>query len=191
MDDSEETIDVEQVDTPEKGQPEAVLEHQPETATWENVIEDMEVTAAEYENEGWTTLQIHPGDVAVLGDHLGAEGEEIPGSPGLDIVTPDDEFRKLAELLDDGFTVDNVEVYRADQDSMAYVVTVMEDSDRETAVLAPAYYRHSDPDVGDTFDAARVEGVFHTRLRRLTGNAIIISHEDPDLFAPNGPADEK
>jgi hypothetical protein len=189
MSDPEDATDVEQVDATEAGQPEDVLAHQPEMDTWETVIEDMEATAAEYEDQGWETLQIHPGDVAVLGDHQGREGEEIAGSPGLDLIVPDDEFRLLADLLEDGFGVENVEVYRADEPDMAYIVTVMEDPDRETAVLAPAYYLHSDPDFQSTIETARDEGVFHTRLRQLTGNAVIIGHEDPELFAPDVPAE--
>ncbi|MFC6725160.1 hypothetical protein ACFQE1_12435 [Halobium palmae] len=33
---------------------------------WERVVDDMEATAAEYREEGWETLELHPGDVTPI-----------------------------------------------------------------------------------------------------------------------------
>ncbi|OYR87879.1 hypothetical protein DJ71_05205 [Halorubrum sp. E3] len=42
---------------------------------WSAVIEDMEATAAEYRERGWTTLELHPGD-SVLVDSDRRTGED-------------------------------------------------------------------------------------------------------------------
>ena len=156
--------------------PDEEMPNQAAMANWDAVVADMEATAAEYEDEGWETLQIHPGDVAVL------DGEDGRG-PGFDVVVPDPEFEALAEIFESGTDVEETAVFRASVESMTYLVLVLQHADG-TAVLVPAYYRVGDPGVEAAFRRAEATGEFRTRLRTLTHDQIVVSHEDPSLFAP-------
>lgn len=144
---------------------------------WEKVIEDMEATASEYERDGWETLLLHPGDVAVLN---GADG----AGPGLDVVVPDPEFRDLVAAIDGDVEVEAVDVYRASVASTTFLVIVLEYTG-ELAVFVPVYYRTAGPKIETALRRAHDDGEFVTRLRRLAGESVIISHEDPSLFAPD------
>jgi hypothetical protein len=142
---------------------------------WEEVLEDMEATAAEYRQEGWEVLEIHPGDVTVR-----PEGERI----GLDVLVPDDEFDRLQSLVADDVTFDGYQVYRADQEGLVFVVVAMEDAGTETAVVYPAYYDTHQPDTNDMLDHARQEGELRSYLRILQGEYVEFALEDPSLFVP-------
>lgn len=144
---------------------------------WEEVVEDMTATAAEYRAEGWETLELHPGDVTVVT----GEGS---GRAGLDVLVPDDEFDELQSLLAEDVAFDSYQVYRAIQDEMAFVVVAMEDTDTRTAVLYPAYYDLADADTVEVMNQARREGKLHSYLRILKGEYVEMTHEDPSLFVP-------
>jgi len=148
----------------------AAMEH------WDAVVADLEATAAEYAEAGWETLQIHPGDVAVL------EGADGPG-PGFDVLVPDPEFADLAAVFEAGGEVDETTVYRASVESMTYLVVVLQHTGG-TAVLVPVYYRVGDGTVEAAVRRARETGEWLTRLRTLTDDEIVVGHGDPDLFAP-------
>ncbi len=152
------------------------LANQAAMANWDRVVADMEATAAEYESEGWETLQLHPGDVAVV------DGSAERG-PGLDIVVPDPEFEELAGVFESGAAVDETTVYRATDGSVTYLVIALQHADG-TAAFVPAYYRVGDPGVEPAFRRAEAAGEFRTHLRTLTGDAVVVSHDDPSLFAP-------
>jgi hypothetical protein len=143
-------------------------------ARWEAVIEDMAATAVEYEADGWETLQLHPGDVTVL--------PPDSGTPGLDVLVPDDEHRDLAALMDDHEFVSS-EVFRRAEGSMVYLLVVEAATD-EVAVLYPAYYSTSDRGVEETFEHARRTGRFRSFVRRLQGDPFVFEHDDPAPFAP-------
>jgi len=162
--------------------PDRPMANQAAMANWETVIEDMDATAAEYEAAGWDTLQIHPGDVAVL------DGEGDVG-PGFDVVVPDPEFADLVAVFADGTEVDEVSVFKAAVESVTYLVVVLEHA-AETAVLVPCYYRIGDGAVETAFRRATATGEFRTRLRTLTGDEVVVGHEDPDLFAPPESSDD-
>lgn len=148
---------------------------------WETVIDDMEATASEYERAGWETLLIHPGDVAVLD---GSDGE----GPGLDVVVPDPEFRDLVAAVDGDTEVETVDVYRASLASTTFLVVVLEYTG-DLAVFVPVYYRSEGPEIEAALRRAHSDGEFVTRLRRLTGESVVVAHEDPSLFAPE-PGDD-
>jgi hypothetical protein len=148
-------------------------------ATWETIIEDMEATADEYESVGWTTVQIHPGDVQLV-----AGGSD--SRTGLDVLVPDNEYREVESLLESGVAFDDYEVYRNASGGVVYVVVVAEDPDAEAAILYPAYYRSDGTDALDVLEHAREEGRLQTFLRRLSGEYVELSHENPDLFVPSG-----
>ncbi|MFC7044388.1 hypothetical protein ACFQH6_02265 [Halobacteriaceae archaeon GCM10025711] len=140
---------------------------------WDAVVADMEATAAEYEEEGWETLQIHPGDATVVNQEDRA---------GLDVLVPNNEYEALEELMEAGVAFDEYQVFRAVESGMVYLLVVMQDTDVEVAVLFPTYYRIDE--AGDLFDRARREGVLHSYLRILSGEYVELTHSDPSLFAP-------
>ena len=63
---------------------------------WQRVIDDMVAIASRYREDGWTAIELHPGDVTVLtgAPRTVAErrGSYEPESHrlGLDVVVPDD-----------------------------------------------------------------------------------------------------
>ena len=150
---------------------------------WDRVVADLEATAAEYDEHGWETLQFHPGDVTPLS---GEHGDRI----GLDVLVPDDEYRDLQTLLDDGVAFDSYRVYKADVAGMIYLVVAMEDADAETAVLYPVYYRAADPAAQGMLDRAHEEGQLRSYIRRLDGDYVQLNHDDPELFVPPEDGDE-
>ncbi|WP_266074725.1 DUF7529 family protein [Haladaptatus caseinilyticus] len=145
---------------------------------WEDVIADMEATAAEYEEMGWNTLELHPGDVTPLWTE---QDDEF----GLDVLVPDNEFEAVERLLDDGIEFDAFEVYRAMGDHLVFVVVVMEDHDEDAAVCYPAYYdvRGAEKMLREAMDA----GTMYTYIRTLSEDRVQFTHDDPTVFQPPDP----
>ncbi|MFA1611454.1 DUF7529 family protein [Halobellus rubicundus] len=142
---------------------------------WTAVIEDMEATAAEYREQGWETLELHPGD-SVLVD----SGRRT----GIDVLLPDPEFEELEGLVERGSFRD-VEVFRATGDALVYLLVVETDPDDETAVFVPAYY---DPAAGaDTLESIRETGSIRLFCRRLNDDTVTFVHDDPAPFLPETP----
>lgn len=157
------------------------LANQAAMDNWDRVVADMEATAAEYEEAGWDTLQLHPGDVAVLG--------EDDRGPGFDVVIPDPEYADLADVFASGAAVDETTVYRASLSGVTYLVVVLQHADG-TAVLVPLYYRIGDGDVEAAFRRADAGEEFRLRLRTLTGDQVVVGHDEYELFAPAADGDE-
>ncbi|WP_246022907.1 DUF7529 family protein [Halosimplex halophilum] len=142
----------------------AVREH------WEDLIGDMEATAAEFEDAGWETLQLHPGDVtAVTGDRW-----------GFDVLVPDDEFERLREWVDAG-DFDEHDVYRVES-GIHFALVVLKDEGGERAVCCPLYY--DDAAVEGLGEVAAGEGRVYTHVRNLAEEYVTFSHEEPELFFP-------
>lgn len=137
---------------------------------WNSVIDDMEATAEELEAEGWTTLQLHPGDVIVA-----TEIEE----PGIDTVLPNPEFEELASLIEDGVRFAEYEVYRAGGDSIEYALVVAKDFDRQIAILIPLYYEI--PDLSEVAHGAETVPIY---LRTLEGESVVLQLTEPELLLP-------
>jgi hypothetical protein len=165
--------DIVEGENPEMGPPAGVM------ANWETIVEDMEVTADEYESAGWDVVQIHPGDVQMV-----ADGPD--GRTGLDLLVPDNEYREIESLIESGDAFDDYEVYRNASDGVVYLVVVTEDHDAEVAVLYPAYYRSDSTEALNVLEHAREEDRLRTFLRRLSGDYVEFSHENPELFARPG-----
>ena len=152
-----------------------VTAHSRAMAYWENVIDDMEVTAEEYEDDGWGTIQLHPGDVTPL--WLDEDGEF-----GLDVLVPDNEYEEVEELMDGDVSFDAFEFYRALADGLVLGVVVMEDHDTETAVCYPVYYDIQGAE--EMLDDATDAGKMNTFVRTLSEDRIQFTHDDPSLFRP-------
>ncbi|NHN60977.1 hypothetical protein G9466_18085 [Halorussus sp. JP-T4] len=143
---------------------------------WDDIIGDMEATAAEYEAEGWETLQLHPGDVTALAP------TENDDRFGLDVLVPDDEFAELETLVEGEVGFDSYEAFRATADSLVLLVVAMEDPDAEVAVLYPAYY--DTQDAQGMLQEAEHAGEMRTYVRTLSEEQIEFTHDEPANFAP-------
>lgn len=139
--------------------------------TWDLVVEDMEATAAELEDAGWQTLQVHPGDVTVLTD---------VAEPGIDAVLPNPEFAALEALVDEGVRFGEYEAFRAGNRDVEFALLVAKDPAAQVAVLVPLYYR-----VMDLAQAASGRETIAIYLRQLTEESIQLDLENPDLLLPD------
>lgn len=136
---------------------------------WEAVVADMEATAAAYEDDGWTTVQLHPGDVTVF------EEPDV----GFDVVVPGEEFERLRETVD-GRAFDSYDVYRGEGGAQVFCLVALESAADDAAVLVPVYYGRDDREL------LASAGALTTRVRPLADEeAVTFAHEDPDPFFPD------
>lgn len=144
---------------------------------WDDVIEDMEATAAEYREDGWLPIELHPGDVGVVTD---PEEERF----GIDVVLPGEEFESVLELVEAGRRFTSDQVFRARSGDIVFLVVAMETDARDVVVLAPAYY---DVQFAEDLKAGVGElGEMRTHLRPLeTDRIVTVSHDDPGRFFPD------
>jgi hypothetical protein len=146
---------------------------------WQSVIDDMAATADEYRDRGWTVLELHPGDSVLV---------DSEARTGLDVLVPGPEYEDLESLTEDcAFTT--VDVFRAETDSMIYLLVVETDPNSETAVLVPAYY---DPGSGQAkLETVQSDGELRLFCRRLDDDYIQFVHDDIAPFLPESmPVDE-
>ncbi|MFB6105145.1 MAG: hypothetical protein ABEJ57_08750 [Halobacteriaceae archaeon] len=143
---------------------------------WEDVMADLYATAEEYEEMGWDTVTVRPGDVTLttvddLGDH----------TPVFLVTCPQSAWEGIDDLFENEVAFDRAEVFRAAVDEAVFVVVVLEAEAEETAVLYPLYYSLLEwgPAYGQGEDAK-----VYTRLRHIDGRFHQVEHEDPELFAP-------
>ena len=146
----------------------AVREH------WDDLVGDMEATAAEFEASGWDVLQLHPGDVtAVTGDRW-----------GFDVLVPDDEFERLRDWVDAG-TFGEHDVYRVES-GIVFALVVLRDESDERTVCCPLYY--DDAAVEGLGELADRQGHVYTHVRNLAEEYVTFTHEEPSLFFPDDEA---
>lgn len=144
---------------------------------WEDVMDDVEALTDEYEESGWETLVLHPGDVVTTTD--AADGE-----PGFRLVVPESELDALAEAVGDGEDAfDEFEVHRAPTDDLSLFVVVVKSTGRGRAVFFPVYY---DPDADREFvETARERNTIYTDVTNLNRTRqFSFAHEKPSLFLP-------
>ncbi|WP_254542807.1 DUF7529 family protein [Halomarina pelagica] len=136
---------------------------------WEQVIDDMEATADEYREEGYDVVALHPGDVTTPDD----------GS-GFDVVVPGEEFERVQALVASS-SLDETEVFRAEEEGVVYVLVVVRDGDAGVAVCCPLYYA---PDrIDGVRESAAETGQVLTYVRSLSSDeAVAIAFDRPELF---------
>jgi hypothetical protein len=139
---------------------------------WSKVIEDMDATAAEYRERGWTTLELHPGDSVLV---------DSDRRTGLDVVLPGPEFKELESLVD-SHRFRDVKVFRAEGDELVYLLVVELAPENETAVFVPAYYDPSQS--AETIESVREAGTVRLFCRRLNDDTVQFVHDDPTPFLP-------
>lgn len=143
---------------------------------WDLLLEDMAASAAEYEDRGWDTLQLHTADATPLD---GEYGEDV----GLSVLVPDDEFATLESWLADD-AVDGFEAFRSTADGYVALLVVLEDETRERAVLFPAYYSRQDDSAEGMFEQAFADGELAVFVRNLAEDRVAVTLSEPSLLAP-------
>ncbi|SEO94548.1 hypothetical protein SAMN04487948_108133 [Halogranum amylolyticum] len=145
---------------------------------WEGVVEDMEATAAEYRENGWETLELHPGDV----NPLPAVEERTEGRFGLDVLVPGEEYETVSTLVADA-EFDEYEVFRAQRGGVVFLLLVTKSTAAEQVVLTPLYYGVEDARL--MLERAREADVLYTHVRPLSGDEhVTFTQQDPELLFP-------
>jgi len=139
---------------------------------WQTVLDEQAATAESYREEGWETLQLHPGDSVFV---------DSEARTGLDVLLPGPEYEDL-EALTDAHTFREVEVFRASEGSTVYLLIVERAPAENVAVLIPAYYDRSQ--AGETLQAVRTAGEIRLFCRRLNDEYVEFRHDDPAPFLP-------
>lgn len=137
---------------------------------WEALLEDSQATAAEYRDQSWDVLVIHPGDVTPLTD-----------DPfGLDVLVPSSEFEALQDLVEN-LSFDRTTVYSAEEGDARLYIVVPEAHADEQAVVIPAFL--SLAELPGLEQVARNEGVMYTHVRTPSADVrVTFRHDDPSLF---------
>lgn len=151
------------------------------TDRWQDVIDDLEATAAEYAEQGWETVVIHPGDVTPLPTPTALLNGVDVDRVGLDLLVPDNEFEELTEAVE-GVSFDQYDAYRGESGSVVFAVVVMKGDD-DTAVCFPLYYDTESARVMLKRAVEREE--LRTYLRPLDDSQrVVFAHADPERLVP-------
>ena len=100
---------------------------------WDEVRADLERTAEAYREDGWETVVLDPGHVALL--------PERASRMGIDVLVPDNQFDEFERVMYEhtaGF--EEFTVYREEEKGVVYCLVVAEDDDDGLAVFVPVYY---------------------------------------------------
>lgn len=141
---------------------------------WQGILDDAEAIATEYQENGWDTHVLTPGDVTAL------YGMDKPY--GLSVLVPGPEFELVESLLSE-CSFETVEVYSRTINTHVFLLVVERDPESETAVLIPLYYNY----VTDSglLDAAESDGEMRVHINALDADEkITFVHEDVSVFAP-------
>jgi hypothetical protein len=146
---------------------------------WSATLEDMDATADELEAEGWDTIRIPAGDTGAFGTDDEADDDTF----GLMYVIPGDRADAVEAAVEGG-SFPKFEVYRAEQNGLVYLVTVLLDPDTETAILVAGQFELRKA-VGCARAAVEHDEMW-THLRRLDGTPVAsFHHEDYEKFFPS------
>jgi hypothetical protein len=148
---------------------------------WEAVLDDMEATATDYRENGWTVVELHPGDVTPLPPAMGGEALD-DDRVGLDVLVPDNEFEEVETAAADA-TFDSYDAYRAQAGSVVFAVVAVEATASELAVLVPLYYRAAD--AKEMARRALDRGRLDLFVRPLADDRrVVFGQEEPELILP-------
>lgn len=148
------------------------------TDVWEDVVADMEATAAEYREDGWETCELHPGDVTALPVSTAPEQKRT----GLDVLVPGDEFEKVESFVEEG-SFDGYDVFRAMQSGVVFLVVAMTDEAARRAVVFPLYYRLDH--AREMLARVAERGELRTWIHPLDAERrVVFVHESPDGLLP-------
>lgn len=141
---------------------------------WETLLEECQALTAELSEDGWETLIVQPGTVTTVYEHERC---------GLDVLVPKNQYEPLSEWVEEGeIAFPRSEVYCREEAEVVLLVVVMQDPEARKAVVFPAYYGREGAE--QLFERANEEGSLQTYLRKLNGDMVVVSHDDPDIFRP-------
>jgi hypothetical protein len=143
---------------------------------WEMLLDDAAATAAEYEDRGWETLELHTADVTPL------DGE-FDDRVGLSVLVPDDEFETLRNTFA-GSDIDGFEAYRTEVMGYVALLLVLEDETDQRAVVVPVYYSTGEDAAENLFAQALADGELSVYLRNLAEDRVAVTLADPEPLAP-------
>ena len=150
--------------------------------SWEAVVDDMAATAAEYRDDGFETLELHPGDVTPLPTPSALAGDAEVDRVGLDLLLPGNEFGDLQAVVAD-HEFEAYDAYRASEGNVVFAVIAMRSVDDGFVVLFPLYYDATDAKVTLAHSAER--GELRTFLRPLDDSErVVFSQSEPDNLLP-------
>jgi len=145
---------------------------------WGDVEADLDATAAELADEGWTTVSLHAGDVTT---RPGRDG----GPTGLDVLVPSNEFEDLTDEVEAGATFSETAVFREAAGGVAFLVFVLRDPDRRVAALVPAFYPQMGEDATALAEYAHDAGHVQLHVRPLGRDRVVtFTVDDPALVFP-------
>lgn len=155
-------------DTPEEGVPDAIRD----ADGWQSVLDDMASTAEAYRDDGWETLELHPGDSVLV---------DTDQRTGLDVLLSGSEYERL-EALASSHTFSTSEVFAAEAAGLYYLLIVQRDPNAETAVFVPAYYELSRSQ--SALETIADDDELRVFCRRLNNEYIAFEHDDVTPFVP-------
>ncbi len=141
---------------------------------WDHLLADAAAEAELYGENGWETLELHPGDITLRPDD---GGEAV-----LDALVPDNEFEELAAGAIEG--VDSYQVFRSTPADVVALLIVLEVTDRQHATFVPVYYDSTDRQAGETIRNALNDGALTLRLRTLADDRVEVQLDEPGLLTP-------
>jgi len=151
------------------------------TDLWENTTDDMEATAAELREQGWETVELHPGAVTPL-PRLETEDGYEDDRTGFDVLVPGNEFPE-AQAAVDGAEFDEYEAYNAQTNGVVFAVIVMKAEAAERAVLIPIYYRVDDAE--ETVRRIEAAGESRIYVRPLDDSErVLFTQQQPGALLP-------
>jgi len=171
------------------------------TGLWDDTIADMEATAEEFREEGWETVELHPGSVTPLPAGETEDGY-IDTRIGLDVLVPGDEFEAVkatvggpdddatgeAPTAETGTEYDEYEVFRAQQGDVVFLVVVMKSAETGRAVLIPLYYDVRD--AAETLRLVREHDEMQLFVRPLDDSErVLFTQQDPEALLPEEPVE--
>jgi hypothetical protein len=172
------------------------------TGLWDDTIDDMEATAEEFREDGWETVELHPGAVTPLPAGETDDGY-LDARVGLDVLVPGDEFEAVKAAVggieddanDDaasaedagGAGFDEYEAFRAQANEVVFLVVAMKSEATGTAVLIPLYYDITD--AAATLNRVAEGGEMRLFVRPLDDSErVVFSQQEPDALLPEEPA---
>jgi hypothetical protein len=144
-------------------------------SNWETILTQQAEIATEYDKAGWETVQIRPGEVQLL-------SKKVAGQRGFYVLVPDDKYRIVKSLSESGTSFNGYEVYKTLIDEIMYLVIVLKHVDNQTVLIYPVYYQLNDASI---ITAVEEGGEFRSFLRRLEGESVEVTHEEPGLLSPD------
>lgn len=138
---------------------------------WDDLVGDAQATAEEFQEAGWETLVLHPGDVTVT------EIERF----GIDVLVPDSEYDRLETWVAEG-SFDTQDVYRTET-GIVFLLVVVKDETAERAICVPAYYEFED--ISTLLDGAHEHGTIPLYVRNLSEECVTFTTDRPALLLPD------